>query len=311
MPGRKVLLAVIAGLLVVGLLGLGGLALAQGKVGDPSTAVPGLRFGWGGKLGGGHGNLFLNSVAKAIGMNVADVVAEWSGQGKTLRQVIVAHGGDPDVIAQSFVAANKAVLDASVANGWMTQDQETQQLANLKTQVTAELDRAQASGARTGKGPLQGRERGVAGAEGASLLGIISDTVKVPAADLAAEWAKGKTLREVITAHQGDPEKVVSTFVAARKVAWDKAVTAGTMTQADEDLAVKNLTTMVRAQLDLVGGGRLAVPGCGGMGLFGRGFGGMRPGFGGMRPGRGSLPSAPAATPSAGRGRFLGMGSGT
>lgn len=99
------------------------------------------RKGWGTKGLGGRwdGVTLIGTIAEALDMTVAEVRAEVA-KGKTLRQVIVAHGGDPEAIVNTFVAARKAILDKLVADGKLTREQAEQMLANLKAQALRHLD---------------------------------------------------------------------------------------------------------------------------------------------------------------------------
>ena len=88
-----------------------------------------------------NGVTLISTIADALDMTVAEVQAEVAS-GKTLRQVIVAHEGDPEAIVNTFVAARKAVLDKLVADGKLTQEQAEQMLANMKAQALRHLDEA-------------------------------------------------------------------------------------------------------------------------------------------------------------------------
>ena len=99
------------------------------------------RKGWGmmGPGGRWNGVTLIGAIADALDMTVAEVQAEVA-EGKTLRQVIVAHEGDPEAIVNTFVAARKAALDELVADGKLTQEQADQMLANMKAQALRHLD---------------------------------------------------------------------------------------------------------------------------------------------------------------------------
>ena len=86
-----------------------------------------------------NGVTLISTIADALDMTVAEVQAEVVS-GKTLRQVIVAHEGDPEAIVNTFVAARKAILDKLVADGKLTQEQAEQMLANMKAQALRHLD---------------------------------------------------------------------------------------------------------------------------------------------------------------------------
>lgn len=111
--------------------------------------------------------------------------------------------------------------------------------------------------------------------DGSGLLGVVADTLKMTPADVMAEWAKGKTLRQVVKDHQGDPNGIVDKVVADRKAGLDQAVTAGSLTQDQENVVLQNLKTQLNAELDLLGMNMPEVPG-----MRRGGHGGMMGGWG-------------------------------
>ena len=287
MRRHKILLGVVAGLLMVGAV-VGGVALAQ----DPATPTPNPtpRFGFGrggmmgrmwGKGGGGAGGgaSLVSTAANALNVPVADLLTEL-GQGKTLNQVITEHKGDAKAIVDKFVAEHKAVLDQAVKDGRLVQAQEDLMLKNMTDQAAAQLDQpgtAFGGGKGRGFGGMLGFGRRGLG-DGSGLLGVVADTLKMTPADVMAEWAKGKTLRQLIIDHQGDPSVMVDKVVADRKAGLDQAVTAGSLTQDQENVVLQNLKTQLNAELDLLGMNMPEVPGMrrggrgGMMGGWGRGL---------------------------------------
>lgn len=156
-------LVVLAVLLVVGLVAAGAVLAQTPTPTRPNSFVDedgdGIcdlcgqawqgRRGWGmmGMGGRWNGVTLIGTIAEALDMTVAEVRAEVA-EGKTLRQVIVAHGGDPEAIVNTFVAARKAVLDELVAKGKLTQEQAEQMLANMKAQALRHLDEANPTNGR-------------------------------------------------------------------------------------------------------------------------------------------------------------------
>jgi len=148
-------LAVLAVLLVVSLVAAGAVLAQTPTPNRPNSFVDedgdGIcdlcgqagqgRKGWGmmGMGGRWNGVTLIGAIADALDMTVAEVRAEVA-EGKTLRQVIVAHEGDPEAIVNTFVAARKAALDELVADGKLTQEQAAQMLANMKAQALRHLD---------------------------------------------------------------------------------------------------------------------------------------------------------------------------
>lgn len=117
------------------------------------------------------GVTLVGTIAEALDMTVAEVRAEVA-EGKTLRQVIVAHEGDPEAIVNAFVAARKAVLDKLVAEGKLTQEQAEQMLANIKAEALRHLDEANPTNGRGAGGCGSGARRmGMRGGRGAGRWG--------------------------------------------------------------------------------------------------------------------------------------------
>ena len=177
-------MVVLAVLAVLSLL-VAGAALAQGPAGQPNTlrspqfqdkdgdgvcdvcgnAAPGQMGRRGGLMMGGRwgGSTLPSTVAEALDMSVQDVWAEVR-EGKTLRQVIVDHKGDPAAIVEQYVAGRKATLDQLVKDGRITQEQADLMLQHMREQATAHLDSSEfgggmgcGNGQRPGNGAFGGR----------------------------------------------------------------------------------------------------------------------------------------------------------
>jgi len=166
-PMRK-LLAVVAVLAILSLLV--GTTMAQGPVERPNTpgesqfqdqdgdgvcdvcGGSGSRQGgrWsneaarGGMMMGGRWNgvTLVSTVADALDMSVQDVWAQVR-DGKTLKQVIVDHNGDPEAIVNQYVEARKAVLDKLVEDKRITQEQADLMLDHLREQANEHLESSQ------------------------------------------------------------------------------------------------------------------------------------------------------------------------
>ena len=119
--------AALAGLLLVGMAGL---ALAQGP--QPGQGTPGPGFGWGcggfGMMGSGSGSRWdmhqtmWEAAAKALGLTTDQLTAEFQA-GKTLSQIAKEHNVEMATLQKALTDAQKTALDKAVADGWLTQKQ--------------------------------------------------------------------------------------------------------------------------------------------------------------------------------------------
>ncbi len=175
--------SVVFGIVVALLLSLvvAGAALAQGPANRPADvpfvdedgdgvcdvcgeAVGGRMMGgrWTGRGGlvfgqndAWHGATLVSVAAEQLDMTVQELVAEL--EGKTLEQVIVAHGGDPTAVVEAYLAARKAVLDQLVADGRITQVQADTMLARMAEEANEHLTTVGACGGEcTGAGERTG-----------------------------------------------------------------------------------------------------------------------------------------------------------
>jgi hypothetical protein len=224
----------------------------------------------------------LAAAAKALGMTDAELQAELES-GKTAADVAKAKNVDLQKVIDAVVASDKAEIAAAVTAGTMTQAQADERLANLEQHVTDEVngvDNGPGGGGHGGHG--HGMDTGDIAAA-AKVLGMTD-------AELTAELQAGKSAADVAKAKNVDLQKVIDAVVASDKAEIAAAVTAGTMTQAQADARLANLTQHVTDEVNGVGNG----PGGGGHGGHG-----PRGGFdgGGQQP---------AASPSTGTGTGTG-----
>ncbi len=229
-----------------GVLGPGGVFGFGGLAGAPGRAF-GFGFGFGpGKLGlpgrglggGTVGADVLTPAAAFLNLSVADLAADLKS-GKTLAQEAKAKGKSADGLIDAIVAAEKKVLDAEVAAGWLTSDQETAVLATVKSRVTNLVN--------TGPSVPATRPAG-----GGGLLGSAATYLGMTVADLQAALRSGKSLAQITNGVSGKTvDGLVAAVLAPLKQRLDDAVTAGKLTQSQETTIVTNLTSRLT---DLVNG---------------------------------------------------------
>lgn len=136
----KWLVVATAGLLAVGLVGLG-VAYAQGpnpartpQADCPAApqAGPGLHMGW--RWGGDK----LQTWADALGMKVEDVTAALR-DGKTMADLAAERGIEVEDLVAKAVAARKAVVQEAVEAGRLTQEQADAMLEQMQERMTENL----------------------------------------------------------------------------------------------------------------------------------------------------------------------------
>jgi D-Tyr-tRNAtyr deacylase len=213
--------------------GLGGPGGGQGfgafGLGGRGPGGPG---GNGGPGAGGAailGSDVLTPSASFLGVSVSTLEADLKA-GKTLAQEAVAKGKTADDLVTAVVAAQKTVLDAENAAGWITDSQETSLLSTLTTQITDLVN----------NGPPV-----PPAATTPSLLQTASTYLGVSVSDLQADLKAGKTLASVATDQGKTADGLVSALVAVAKTSLDAQVTAGTITQAQEGTILAKVTTQL------------------------------------------------------------------
>ena len=219
---------------------------------DGTTAgTPGDHRGHGGP--GGLDADDLTAAAGALGMTEADLTTALQS-GKSAADVAKDKGVDVQKVIDAIVASDKAEIAAAVAAGTMTQAQADERLANLTAHVTDEVNGvAGGPGAHGGPGGLDADDLTAA----AGALGMTE-------ADLTTALQSGKSAADVAKDKGVDVQKVIDAIVASDKAEIAAAVAAGTMTQAQADERLANLTAHVTDEVNGVAGGPGAHGGPGG-----------------------------------------------
>jgi len=259
---RPLLAVAIAGVLGA-VASSGGLAApGHGRFGSraglPGGFVPGPAFG--AFLGGGPGGLpgfrrgfgvgprggallgadVLTPAASFLGLPVSTLASDLKS-GKTLAQEATARGKTATDLIAAIVAAEKAVLDNEKAAGWLTDAQETALLGMLSDAVTRLVD--------TGP-PIPPTPR-------PGLLQTAATYLGISLSQLQSDLRSGKTLAQEASANGKSVDGLVSALTAQAKTNLDAQVAAGTITQAQENAVLADLTQRVT---DLVNNAKLGSP---------------------------------------------------
>jgi len=132
----------------------------------PPAVYCGSGFGAGGPWGGGLS--VLDSVSKLLGMDAAQIAAE-RHDGKSLVDIAASKNVSEEALINAILADRKAILDARVKAGTLTQQQEDYMLQRMQENVKAAVERTTVGpmgpqgGLRQGIG-FGGHGRGMAGA---------------------------------------------------------------------------------------------------------------------------------------------------
>ncbi len=224
-------------------------------------------------------------VAKAIGITETDLDTALSG-GQTIAAVAKAHSVDVQKVIEALVADKKDEVAAALKAGMITQAQADQELADATQFAT---DQANGTGfGPGGKGGPVGHGFGGGRNEAVTDTSVAAQALGIPESELTTALQGGQSVAAVAKAHNVDVQKVIDALVQDQKDEIAAAIKAGTITQAQADQQLANVTSFVTAQVNGTGFGP------GGPGGGGHGHGTMG--------GQGAGNSTPSASPSAGTG---------
>jgi hypothetical protein len=220
----------------------GGFGPSFGGLGGAGAGAGlGIRFGPGGLGGRGHlapggpggrggaavfGADVLTPAASFLGMTVTALAADLKA-GKTLATEATDKGKTPAALIDAIVAAQKTVLDTQNAAGWLTDAQEASLLAAFTKSVTSLVN----------VGPP------VPPTKKPGLLETAATHLGMTVAELQTALIGGKTLAQVAADKGKTVEGLVTALTAQAKTSLDAAVAAGTITAAQEQTLLTNLTT--------------------------------------------------------------------
>jgi hypothetical protein len=138
------LMALVAALTMTALAGAG-LAFAQGPTPpDPGYDCCGwgMRGGWG---RGWHGMGLIDALAEQTGVDPADLYAELQ-EGKTLLEVIQAHGSSAEELVEAALDSRAKVLQQRFEAGYLTQEQADWMLEHMREEMLEHLEAGMSPG---------------------------------------------------------------------------------------------------------------------------------------------------------------------
>jgi len=179
----------------------------------------------------GAGAFLLNAVLPA-GASSSSVFQTASSTDSTSSGAPSTDPGGPKCMGPR--AKFKEVLDGLVNDGTISQDQEDKIIQAFKD---AKPDKAPGQGprGRRGHGPAAGQIL-----EG--MVDVAANTIGVQPSDLTNELKNGKSVADVATAHNVDPQTVVQAIVDAGNKKVDDAVTNGKLTPEQGDKIKSHLS---------------------------------------------------------------------
>ena len=167
----------------------------------------------------------LGAAEKALNVPQATLRQEL-GTGKTLAEVIKAHGGDVAAIEASAKTTVTNAINKAVADGKLTKDQANKLLEKLGPALDKLVNARWPKDRRTRL--LEARLKAM------GLRILVKETAtqsNISQPDLLKEARSGKTLAQVATGHGADPAKIVSAAVATMTDRINKLVAANRLTQ--------------------------------------------------------------------------------
>ncbi len=181
-----------------------------------------------------HGSVVAAAVAY-LQLDKATILADLKA-GQSLAQIAAAHGKTADGLVSALLAPAKLRLDAAVAAGRLTSDQETAFLARLTTAVTAIVNHVPAQHAAN--------TRPVRVPTGAILKPVLA-YLQLDLRSLFTQLRSGKTLAAVAVAQGKTAAGLVDAVVSSVKAQLDARVAAGKLTAAQETSFLATLQTNV------------------------------------------------------------------
>lgn len=161
MFAKKVMVSGVAGLVMLGAVA-GSVSALTPPAQNPQGPGPGAaQQGWQGRgMGSGAGFGYQAAEApgaKALGMTVDQLHADRSA-GKSLAEIAKAKGVSTEALVGAMVESRKAVLDARVKAGSLTQAQADAALTTMKARMAGSVDRTEVGPNR----PADGQGLGLA-----------------------------------------------------------------------------------------------------------------------------------------------------
>ncbi len=214
---------IIATATTAAVLGTAGISLAGATAGGGNASTPSATAGPSGENRSArrahHRRIVvrkaLDVAADTIGIDRSDLVKELRA-GKTIAEVATAHNVDPQHVIDALVQAATQRIEAAKTAGKITAERATKLEQRLPDAV--------------GKLVNNTHRRAAIRNIARDGVKIAADTIGIAPKDLVKELRAGKTIAEVATAHNVDPQHLIEALMQAATQRIEAAKTAGKIT---------------------------------------------------------------------------------
>jgi hypothetical protein len=249
---KRIMIGISSAALLLG----AGTGIAAASLTDTPTTPSPIIQGCGGPPGGAAIAAYLGLTSDQVQIDLKD--------GQTLAQIATAQGKTVSGLEDAIVADAKTHLDAAVAAGDLTAEQETANLADLQSHIA---DMVNSTGPPAGGPGMRGGHGGPGDGPDsqavATYLGLSADQVQTDLSD-------GQTLAQIATAQGKTASGLEDAIVADAKTRLDAAVSAGTLTAAQETAMLADLQAHVADMVNSTGPPAGTKGGPGGVPAYGR-----------------------------------------
>jgi hypothetical protein len=174
-----------------------------------------------GAVGRASQSILIQAVADATNLRTPQILGQL-GSGSTLADIITTNGATVDAVVTSTVAAATEQVNATVADGRLTQEQADTLIANLPDLYTAAV-----------YGDL--RRELLENRIGRGVLNLATEQTGLERAEIVQELQSGKSLADVLAEHNVDVVAFIDTAVAQATERANTAVANGRITQEQAD----------------------------------------------------------------------------
>ncbi len=221
----RIMVIALSGLLAVGVVGAGSVAMAEGP-GDGSGS-PAARQG----EGRHRPNLLhiaVHDIVKASGI-APEVFRQGAKDGKSLSQIISENGGDPHEVERTVLHDLTVKVREAVANGKLRPEQAERILEKAPDALSRLMNAVpRPNGGNPGVHPPQGILK--------NAIQTAATTIGIDEKDLVNELRAGKSIAQVASEHGSSGREVIEALAARANAAIAEAVASGKLeaSKADE-----------------------------------------------------------------------------
>lgn len=188
-----------------------------------------------GMMGGGRGGYGVirdyveEALAAKLDITVADLEKE-AATGKSLYQIALDHGTNEADVDTLLSEVHKTAFDKAVAEGLLTQEQADAMLAKMQGNWQNLGGMGRGGMGRGGMHPIH-----------EYVEAALAEKLDMTVEELEKEAAAGKTLYQIALDHGIAEADMQSVFTEIHKIALEKAVADGTLTQEQADAMLQHI----------------------------------------------------------------------